>query len=318
MLSNPQLHKLLILSQDFEEYNQLLSSRDLPGLTLVATDEPAKAIQLGVGCDLLFGEPSRVSQVLNNLPGIKWVQTTWAGIEPLLTTGMRRDYLLTNARDVYGSMMSEYVFAYLLMIERRILPRRQAQLSAKWDQTPNGSLKDKILGLLGVGTIGSYLAATARHFNMQVYGFTRQTESCVHVNRYFHHRSLLEFASNLDYLVCALPETPSTKCLVDRAFLTALPDKAWLVNIGRGSTIDEHALVETLNNGTLAGAILDVFTQEPLPLGHPLWSTPNTFITCHTAARNYLPDIVDLFVENYTRYVLDRPLIHLVDFEQGY
>jgi phosphoglycerate dehydrogenase-like enzyme len=256
--------------------------------------------------------------VVNILPKIKWVQTTWAGVEPLLANDMRRDYLLTNARNVYGSMMSEYVFGYLLLIERKILPRWQSQLSGKWDDRPHGTLKGKKLGLMGVGAIGSHIAGTAKHFGMRVLGFTRQSESCDYVDQYFHDEAWTDFAADLDYLVCTLPGTASTRGILDCTFLAALPQKAWLINVGRGSTIDEPALIEALNNGSLAGAVLDVFTQEPLPGDHPLWSTPHTFITSHTAARNYLPDIASLFIENYQRYIQGQPLLYQVDFELGY
>jgi phosphoglycerate dehydrogenase-like enzyme len=318
MENESELHQLLILSQDFEVYKRLIEQMKLPGLSILVANEPDEAIHIGGECDLIFGEPSLVSKVLNHLPHIKWVQTSWAGVEPLLVPSIRRDYMLTNARNVYGAMMSEYVFGYLLMIERRILPRWQAQLSGKWDNSPYSNLKGKLLGLLGVGTIGAHLAATAKHFGMRVYGYTYNTETCAEVDRYFHGGDQLNFASNLDYLVCCLPGTAATASIVDEAFLDALPHRAWLVNIGRGTTVNEAALVNALNNRSLAGAVLDVFMEEPLPRAHPLWSTPNTFITSHTAARNYPPDIASLFIKNYKLFILGKPLLYQVNFERGY
>jgi phosphoglycerate dehydrogenase-like enzyme len=318
MENKSEPHKLLILSKDFEIYKDLIEQVRLPGLSILADSEPSEAIQIGRECDLVFGEPSLVSKVLNHLAKLKWVQTCWAGVEPLLESNIRRDYILTNARNVYGSMMSEYVFGYLLMIERRILPRWQAQLSGKWDDSPYSSLKGKILGLMGVGTIGAHLAATAKHFGMRVYGYTYKTETCSKVDRYFHANTRLNFPTDLDYLVCSLPGTFTTKGIIDVDFLAALPHRAWLVNIGRGTTVDESALVNALNQRSLTGAILDVFMEEPLPSGHPFWSTPNTFITSHTAARNYPPDIASLFIENYKLFILGKPLLYQVNFERGY
>jgi phosphoglycerate dehydrogenase-like enzyme len=182
---------------------------------------------------------------------------------------MRTDYFLTNARNVYGAMMSEYVFGYLLMIERQILPRWQAQLNHIWDERPTGTLKGKWISLLGVGSIGSHLASTAHHFGMHVLGYTRVSEYCANVDRYFHGNEILDFESKLDYLVCSLPNTPATKGMINARFLSCLPTKAWLINIGRGSTVNETALVEALNYGKIAGAVLDVFNKEPLPEAHP-------------------------------------------------
>jgi phosphoglycerate dehydrogenase-like enzyme len=318
MISASGRNNLLILSQDFETYKHLIEEASLPGLSILPTNEPRRAIQQGLQADILLGEPSLVSQVLNSLTQIKWVQTTWAGVEPLLAEGIRRDYLLTNARNVYGSMMSEYVFGYLLLVERKILDRWQSQRAGKWDERPNGTLRGKLLGLMGVGTIGAHIAHTAKHFGLFVHGYTRQTETCAYVDRYFHAAELLQFAHDLDYLVCTLPGTSATRGLIDHHFLEALPKKAWLINVGRGSAIDENALADALHNGTLAGAVLDVFSQEPLPAKHPLWSAPHTFITSHTAARNYLPDIASLFVQNYQRFIRGAPLLYQVDFNQGY
>jgi len=313
-----ETHHLLILSQDFEMYNHLITAEMLPGLSVLSTSDSDEAIRIGGECDLIFGEPSRVSQVINHLPNLRWAQTTWAGVEPLLASSMRRDYLLTNARNVYGTMMSEYVFGYLLLIERRILSRWQSQQIGKWDDATPGTLRGKLLGLLGVGTIGTHLAATGKHFNMRVYGFTRQSETCPDVDRYFHETDRDSFAKDLDYLVCTLPGTERTKNLVEANFLSSLPNKAWLINVGRGTTLDEIALSNVLSRGSIAGAVLDVFNEEPLPVGHPLWSMPNVFITSHTAARNYLPDIATLFITNYKRFINGKPLLYRVDFNQGY
>jgi len=312
-----KVHKLLILSEDYEIYRQVIQER-IEGLTILATSQPAMASQMAGECDILFGEPSLIRQVVDELPAIKWIQSSWAGVEPLLASGLRRDYVLTNARNVYGSMMSEYVFGYLLMIERRVLERWKSQLTRDWDVRPTRCLKGKTIGLLGVGSIGAHLAGTAKHFGMRVHGFTRRSETCEDVDRYFHGGTLLDFARKLDYLVCSLPGTGDTAGIVDEIFISALPRHAWLINVGRGNTVNEDALVEALNDGTIAGAVLDVFSQEPLPKDHPFWSTPNTFITAHTAAKNIPEEIAEIFIENFGLYREGKPLKYSVDFNLGY
>ncbi|MCU0486305.1 MAG: D-2-hydroxyacid dehydrogenase [Anaerolineales bacterium] len=309
---------LLILSKLYPEYKSLIEAANLPGLTIFTTSDPAQALQHAADSEIIFGEPSLLCQVINQLPGLRWVQSAWAGVEPLLKPGLRRDYTLTNIRHVYGPLMSEYVFGYLLLIERRILSRWQSQMAGRWDASPHGTLQGKQLGLLGVGSIGSYLAGTARHFGMRVRGYTYHSESSPDIEQYFHGNTLPDFASGLDYLVCTLPGTATTRHIVDAALLAALPPHAWLVNIGRGSAIDDLALAEALHAGQLAGAVLDVFETEPLPPEHPLWHTPNTFITAHTAAINYPPDIAAVFINNYPRYLRGEPLLGLVDFNLGY
>ena len=153
---------------------------------------------------------------------------------------------------------------------------------------------------------------------MLVSGYTRQSETCRDVDKYFHGVRTVEFATGLDYVVCSLPDTPYTVGIIDGDFLATLPSTAWFINIGRASTVNESALVDALTRGSIAGAVLDVFMEEPLPASHPLWKTPNTFITCHTAAENFPTDIALLFIENYKLMIDGKPLLYQVDFEQHY
>lgn len=310
--------QLLIVSKHAVEFQDLIKSADLPGLTIFATQDPAKAMPIAKDCELAFGEPSLLRQVVREMPHLRWVQSSWAGIEPLLAAGLDEKIILTNVRGVYGYLMSEYVFGYLLAIERRILPRWQAQQARIWDDTPPGTLQGKTIGLLGVGSIGAHLARTAQSFSMRVHGYTRHSEACPHVEQYFHAAQKLDFARGLDYLVCTLPGTVHTHRMVDAEMLAALPRHAWLVNIGRGSTLDEAALISALQGSRLSGAVLDVFGEEPLPPNHALWHTPNTFITAHTAALNYPRDIATFFIENYQRYLKNNPLVGLVSYKEGY
>jgi phosphoglycerate dehydrogenase-like enzyme len=179
-------------------------------------------------------------------------------------------------------------------------------------------LRGKTIGLLGVGSIGAYLAGTAKHFGMRVRGYTRKSETSTHVDRYYHEDALMKFAEGLDYLVGVLPRTKDTDKIVDATLLAALPQHAVFVNVGRGNAVDESALVKALEEGKLAAAVLDVFEKEPVPEAHPFWNTPNLYMTFHTSAISYPEDIARLFAENYHLYVKGKPLKHQVDFERGY
>ncbi|HEY7790334.1 MAG TPA: D-2-hydroxyacid dehydrogenase [Vicinamibacterales bacterium] len=310
--------KLLILSRDAAEYRRLIDAAALPDLETESTSDPADAVRLGRGCDLAFGEPSLIAGVLPLLPQLEWVQSTWAGVEPLLVPSLRRDYVLTNARGVFGPLMCEYVFGYLLAHERLMLARHAAQQERRWDRTPPGSLRGKQMGLLGVGTIGAALARMAKSFGMRVKGYTRASEGCPDVDAWFHGDNRTAFATDLDYLVSIVPNTAGTRHLVDRALFEALPARAVFVNPGRGQTVDEDALADALQAGRLAGAVLDVFEQEPLPADSIFWRLPTVTITAHTAALSHPPDIAPLFIDNYRRLRRGEPLMYQVDFEQGY
>src|ERR1051326_1178866 len=247
--------KLLILSRDVNEYERLIGSAQLPELEL--TKEPQVA-------EMVLGEPKLIQSALPRLPNLKWVQSIYAGVEPLVDSSQRRDYVLTNARSVFGELMSEYVFGYLLFLEKKMLERIETQNSRQWQRPESGVLRGKTIGLLGVGSIGAHLAGTAKHFRMRVRGFTRESETSTDVDEYYHGNDLLKFANGLDYLVCVLPRTKDTNKSVDANLLNSLPSHAVFINVGRGNAVDESALVNALNGGKLAAAILDVFDKEPL------------------------------------------------------
>lgn len=300
---------LILLSPDKTEYQHLIEAAQLPQLEIVT--DPAQA-------EIVLGAPNVIRDALSNLSQVKWIQSIYAGVEPLVDPRQRRDYVLTNARDVFGEPMSEYVFGYLLFLEKRVLERIQSQQAHQWQRTEPGMLRGKTIGLLGVGSIGAHLAETAKHFGMKVHGYTRSSETSTQVDQYFHGDDLLQFAKGLDYVVSVLPRVKETDKLVDAAFLKALPSHAVFVNVGRGNSVDEAALVNALKEGKLAAAILDVFEKEPVPPDHPFWDTPNLYMTYHTSAISYPNDLVRVFIENYKLYIHGKPLKYVVDFGKGY
>ena len=321
-------HKLLILAQDESKYRTLIEEAQLEDLEFAT--QPVDDV------DIVLGEPSRIKAALGSLPALRWVQSIWAGVEPLLDPAIRRDYVLTNARGVFGELMSEYVIGYLLAHERKIFQRREAQKNKLWDESDTGTLRGKTIGLLGVGSIGAEVALTAKFFGMNVRGYTWSSETSRHVDEYYHlmestmeSNSLLfdkqkqapalhRFAHGLDYLVNILPNTKDTRKIINADLLNTLPPHALVINVGRGPAVDESALIEALNQNKIAGAVLDVFEKEPLPKDHPFWTTPNLLMTFHTAAPSLAEDISNLFFENYELFLEGQPLMYQVDFEKGY
>ena len=302
--------KLLILSHEPDEYLKLIQQANLPNLEIVT--EPAE-------CEIILGEPRMLREKLPEFPHLKWMQSMYAGVEALMEPSLRRDYVLTNARGVFGELMSEYVFGYLLAHEKKIFERRESQQNKKkYDRFESGMLRGKTLGLLGVGSIGAHLAGMAKHFGITVHGFTRSSETSTNVDKYFHGGDILKFAEGLDYLVVVLPRTEGTNEIVNADLFNALPSHAIFINVGRGNAVDESALVEALTSNKIAGAVLDVTAQEPLPAEHPFWRTPNLLLTFHTSAISYPEDITKLFIENYLLYLEGKPLKYQVDFEKGY
>jgi phosphoglycerate dehydrogenase-like enzyme len=307
----------MILSPDAGEYLPFLQDLVERGteIALAGTADDARIAYAGQA--VVLGQPDLVAAVLGEMPGVRWVQSCWAGVTPLLALG-RSDYLLTGVKDTFGSQMSEYVLAYLLANELKVFERLGRQASRCWWDQPSGTLNGKALGIMGTGSIGRNIAKAAKTFGMRITGFSRSGAPVEGFERVFAGNRLGEFLAQPDYLVCVLPDTPGTHHLLDASAFRAMKDRCYLVNVGRGALIDEKALVRALFEGELSGAVLDVFQNEPLPEDSPLWNAPGLIVTAHIAATSWPEDIAGIFRENYRRYVEGEPLKYRIDFDRGY
>lgn len=311
------LPAVLILSPDAEEYLPLLDELDAKGVELTAAASLEEARASFSGQPVVLGEPDLVAGLMDEMPSVRWVQSSWAGVRPLLELG-RSDYRLTAVRDVFGPQMAEYVLGYLLAQELRIFERLGRQAHRIWWPQASGTLQGKTLGIMGTGSIGACIANRAAPWGMKIIGFSRSGAAVEGFEEVFAADRLHEFLALPDYLVCVLPDTPGTRHLLDAGAFRAMPDHCYLVNVGRGSVIDEAALAEALSARELVGGVLDVFEREPLPEDSPLWDAPGLVVTGHVAAKSWPEDIARIFRENYLRYCEGKPLKYQVDFERGY
>ena len=308
---------VLILSPDADEYLPLLRELADSGARVQAADSARRARDVYAGEAVMLGQPDLVATALEGMPQLRWVQSTWAGVAPLLGL-QRRDFLLTGVRGVFGPQMAEYVFGNLLAIELKVEERRERQRRREWCTVRSGVLQGRRLGIMGTGSIGRHIAATGKAFGLRVTGYSRGGAAVDGFDRVFAAGELVEFLAETDYLVCVLPDTPETRRLLNEDRLRALRPDCVLVNVGRGSLLDEAALAAALRRGELRGAVLDVFCDEPLPADSPLWDAPGLVLTAHVAAHSRPADIARLFVANYNRYVAGEPLHDLIDFQRGY
>ncbi len=305
-------HQLLVVSQHAQRFSELIAAQQLPDLSFQACSSPDLALCKNV--EILFGAPDRLVAVLPHCESLRWVQSSWAGVKPL-GDQPRRDFQLTGVKDIFGPPMTEFVLAWLLAFERKVLERSQA---CSWDESVDGHLHGKSLGIMGTGSIGSQLAATCQTLGLQVRGLNSDGRRRPNFDHCYSRIELAEFASGLDYLVALLPETPGSDQLIDAQLLARLKPGAILINGGRANVVDQAALITALEEGQLAHAVLDVLDLEPLPDSDPLWQVSNLHITSHTAAVTIPEAIVEIFCENYRRYHAGRPLLHRIDFDKGY
>lgn len=312
------MHRLTVLSEDAPGYVAALERTLVPELEVRGFTDVEAALEGGSGCDVLLADPYPAARFVGSCPMLRWLQSTWAGVEPLLAVGLRRDYLLTSAKGVFGRQIAEYVLCYLLVHSQRVLPRLASQRRHEWEAVPPGSLAGSRLGVLGTGSIGAEVAKLARAFDLRVRGCSRSGRPVEGFDEVFPVTRRLDFARGLDHLVVVLPATDETEGLVDAALIAMLRPGAVLVNVGRGSTIVREAVVRALESGHLAEAVLDVLEVEPPPADDPLWDTPNAILTFHTAAVSRPEAVVEAFLANFARYRAGRPLEGVVSFERGY
>lgn len=303
---------ILIISQEAQAYADLLA--DLP---VTAFQNAADAATAASGQAIVLGEPHLVAAALPGLPKVRWVQSTWAGVAPLLPAA-REGLQVTGVKDVFGPQMAEYALGYLLARELDVFERLASQHRREWLATDTGGLRGKTLGVMGTGSIGASIAARAAVFELRLLGYSRSGRSVPLFDRVYAAAQLHEFLGQCDYVVAVLPDTPATTHLLDADAFRAMRPGACLVNVGRGNLVDEPALAAALESGELAGAVLDVFQTEPLPDDHRFWRTPGLLITAHVAARSYPRDIATIFRDNHARWVAGRPLKYLLDPEQAY
>lgn len=266
----------------------------------------------------LLAEPSLALPIVRDLPNLRWLQSTWAGVESLLATPNAQNYTLTNIKDVFAPLMSEYVMAHCLAHERQIYAHHAAKLKHEWRNENNGVIRGKTILIMGVGSIGSAVAAASKFFGMRVLGVVNSPRQIDGVDEIGGFADLPQFLPRADYVVNILPNTPATQNIVDAQFLSQMKPSAVFINVGRGQAVVEADLAEALHNGTIAGAVLDVYRTEPLPPDHEFWHTPNLTLTSHTAAPSFPSDIFTIFIDNYQRFVRGEPLLYAVDFTRGY
>jgi len=312
------VNRLLILSADAEHYAAMIHAADLQQLDIVTADNVASAEATVAGCNIILGNPPWVSEVITSAQRLEWVQSSWAGVDRLCLPGSRTDYVLTGVKGVFGALMSEYVFAYLYALERRLFTMHENQLRKHWQPLPYRHARDITLGIIGLGSIGQHIARTARYFGMRAIGLNRSGRPCEAVETVYTVQQLANFLEQPDYLVLTLPETPRTRHFISRGELEMMKPSAVLINVGRGSIINETDLVIALQNGMIGGAVLDVFSTEPLPPDSPLWHLPNVYLSPHQAAVSFPEDVVAIFADNYRRFTNGQRLRHVVDFELGY
>ena len=278
--------------------------------------------------DIFIGYSLRAEQ-LTYAKKLKWIHSTAAGVAQLMYPELRESgILVTNPSGIFSVPMAEHVMGVMLALARNYPDSVRYQDQSCWAQQnlwdkPQHltELNGQVLLIIGYGSIGRELGKRAQAFDMRVWGVTRSGKGdATHAERIISIAQLDEVLPQADYVVLAAPETPETQNLMSAARIAKMKPGARLINVARGSLLDEAALLRALQQGKLAGAVLDVTGTEPLPPDSPLWKAPNLFITPHTSAisdRLWIRETA-LLMDLLERWFDGRELFNQVDFSKGY
>lgn len=305
-----------LLAEGTKDHTLVLS--DKRSISVLAGGDPDASLR---GAEVAFGQPNPSDCIAE--PGLRWIEISSAGFTRYDTDNFRqamraRETAFTNVSQVYSDACAEHVLAMMLALGRQLLASYATQLGDRsWPYTERRALS-RLLGrqtvvMLGFGAIGRRLADLLGPFGTRIYALRRQirSEPGVHI---VPEESLTKVLAEADHVVNVLPENEGTRNYVNARRIACFRPGARFYNVGRGATVDQNALIEGLSSGRIGAAYLDVMVPEPLPPSHPLWSTPNCYITPHTAGgRNDVDvDLVRHFLRNLAAFEKGAPLVDRV------
>ncbi len=311
-----------VLNEGYAEKIQSIANDHGYNVVQLPNDDNASGVVRN--CEIIFGfiKPDLLSLAHN----LRWFQCSFAGVEGFADMSLyaNPDTVLTNAAGAFGVTISEHLICTLLMMFRHMPYYVHGHDNAQWIQkTPIRSIYGSKITVIGMGDIGTNFAKRMHALGAEVRGVKRNRALKPDYLSALYTSEEIDIAiSDADAVVLCLPSTHETQHIIDKRRLGLMPSSAILMNVGRGSAIDQDALVEALDNNKLGGAVLDVTVPEPLPNDHPLWSAKNCFITPHVSGTTSLAltcdYIVNIFLDNLKRYVSGEALEHVVDMKAGY
>ena len=264
------------------QYYEHLKAR-FPGVNINMVDHHSKVDPHIRSADVLvtFG-PMMSEHVLEKGSNLKWIQALGTGVDGIVDrASLREETIVTNLHGVHGAPVSEAALMAMLALSRELPRTLRNQAKHAWERFPARLLKDKTVGIFGVGVIAEELAPKCKAFGMTVVGISSARRALPGFDRMVARDDLEQAVRELDYLVLLTPYSAQTRGIIGAKILAAMKPTSYLVNLARGGVVDEAALIQALEKKQLAGAALDVFAEEPLPEDHPFWSMEQVIVTTH-------------------------------------
>jgi len=254
---------------------------------------------------------------------VRWVHSLATGVEKILFPALVESPVpLTNGRGVFSRALAEFAIAAILFFAKDLRRLVRSQQAGKWDQFDIELVRGQVMGVVGFGDIGRETARLARALGMRIVAIRSRPSANVEpeAERVLSPAQLREMLRMSDYVVLSTPLTPETRGMIGEGELKAMKETAVIVNIGRGPLVAEPALVAALSANRIRGAALDVFDEEPLPVGHPFYSLENVLLSPHSAdhTRDWADAAMKVFLANFELFRTGQPLLNIVDKRAGY
>jgi phosphoglycerate dehydrogenase-like enzyme len=286
--------------------------------TLPRKDQPSEAQRARTEAMLAWGAPPGL---LGNMPALRWAQALTAGVEGWLALpDLPTNLTLTCARGTHRESMPENIMGALFHLTKPYAACVEDQKGSIWTRRVATPLAGQTLGILGLGAVGQDVARIAHALGMRVVGTKRNPEPLPGVAMVVPPERTDTVLAQSDYVVLLLPATKATENFINAERLYQMKPSAWLLNFGRGHLIDDADLIAACGAKRIAGAILDVFRQEPLPVSHPFWKADGIIVLPHIGGGHPMRDaaVARLFIDNLSRFLDQRPLREVVDRDHGY
>ena len=296
--------------------------------TIVVGDSGRDFAQAAVDAEIILnwsGSLVLLREVFLMSRRVRWIHSRAAGLEQTLFPELiESDVILTNGSGVFSPSLGEFVLAAILYFAKDFRRMIRNQMAGVWEQFDVSMVSGQTVGVIGYGSIGRAVAARASALEMNVVGLRRrvaeESKNDPLIHQLYGSEQLLEMLSRCDYVVMTLPLTEQTRGFIADAAFAVMKQNSVLINVGRGPTIDERALIKALSENKIRGAALDVFDEEPLPPGHPFYALENVLLSPHCA--DHTPDWHDnamrFFLTQLERFRLGEPVLNVVDKTRGY
>jgi phosphoglycerate dehydrogenase-like enzyme len=314
----------VLLNLEAPDYIMAELTKEYPSLTFTAVKRDSPQLYNYLKDTEVFLSFQCKKEILAKAPQLRFIQLLRVGMDGApLKEIFDRGITLANAKGIHKHIMSEYAIGAMINLSRNWHLVYKNQLQGKWDRgVPQGEIRGATLGILGLGSIGQEISSKAKLFGMKVLALKNKLEPMENVDKIYGPEQMAELFRLSDYIINLLPLTQETQGLINKEYFNIMKPTAYFINIGRGATVNEEDLVQALKEKQIQGAVLDVFTQEPLPADHPLWQLDNVIISPHFSGSSskYLDKVMPIIKHNLDKYLEGKTdqMLNLVEANKGY